>query len=105
MTEKQRIKLFHSVYRQCIKRSSRYCSFDQYWPYKDFLEDILSGEDPIEFVYQDKLLTIQRADRIYFLTVENETEVFKQQFDSAEELIKNANIEGKSFKQLWNELK
>ena len=105
MTEKQRVKQFRYLYRQCVKRSSKYSSFEQYWKYDDFLASILSGDDPFEFVYKNELLTIQQTGKQYVLTVETEAEAYQQQFASAEELVENATIDGKTFEQIWDELK
>ncbi|MBO0473169.1 hypothetical protein IGL98_002792 [Enterococcus sp. DIV0840] len=69
--------------------------------YKEMEESIGYGEE-YNFYYKDKEFWIsQNSDGNYLTEVDGET----QEFKNSEDLLNNARINGKSIREIWEEIK
>ena len=72
--------------------------------YDYFVKCILEGDER-EFWYKDKIIIVSSSSKLNFIEVEYKGKIIlKQKFDTPQELLDNAAIDGMMLKELWNEL-
>lgn len=73
--------------------------------YEKFVENI---DNELSFIYKNINIDIafhyEGKKKVYELNLNDYEKTTHQYFNSADELLMNARIEGKSIKEIWNEL-
>lgn len=78
--------------------ANEFCSLNKTLEYDEFINNLVYGKKAYELINRNSKATV------FYKETELETIVFFQTYDNTKELLDNFKIEGKTIKDIWNQL-